>query len=112
LTSALPIRRDQFDVVFVSEFLVERVRVIGFVADEAGGQFVEEGAGGTSSTRGGRIWPYLPRRSRSGALPLPLISNRAETQKMRSSHLCHFSAADWVANFGSSSNEDCLYSDS
>ena len=45
LTSALPVRRDQFDVVFVSEFLVERVRVIGFVADEAGGQFVEESAG-------------------------------------------------------------------
>jgi hypothetical protein len=45
LTSALLVRRDQFDVVFVSEFLVERVRVIGFVANEAGGQFVEEGAG-------------------------------------------------------------------
>ena len=45
MTSALPVRCDQFDVVFVSEFLVERVGVVGFVADEAGGQFVEEAAG-------------------------------------------------------------------
>jgi len=33
LTSALSVRRDQFDVVFVSEFLVERVGVVGLVAD-------------------------------------------------------------------------------
>lgn len=45
LASALTIGRDQFDVVFVSELLVERVGVVGFVTDEAGGQFVEEAAG-------------------------------------------------------------------
>lgn len=45
MASALPVRRDQFDVVFVSELLVERVGVVGFVADEAGGQFVEEAPG-------------------------------------------------------------------
>ena len=43
--SALPVRGDQFDVVFIGEFLVERVGVVGFVADEAGGQFVEEAPG-------------------------------------------------------------------
>ena len=53
-----------------------------------------------------------PRRSRSGALRLPLISNCTETQEMRDSHLCRFSAADWLPNSESSSNESCLYSDS
>ena len=42
LAPALPIRGNQFDAVFFGEFFVERVRVVRFVADEAGWEFVEE----------------------------------------------------------------------
>jgi hypothetical protein len=42
LASALPVRRDQFDLVLLRELFVERVRVVGLVADEPGGQFVEK----------------------------------------------------------------------
>ncbi len=37
--------RDQFDSVFFSEPGVERVRVVGFVADEPGREFVEKASG-------------------------------------------------------------------
>ena len=43
--SALPVRRDQFDVVFCCEFVVQHVGIVGFVADEAGRHFVEEASG-------------------------------------------------------------------
>jgi hypothetical protein len=36
---------NQFDVVLFGEFLVEFVRVVGFVADEPGREFVEEASG-------------------------------------------------------------------
>src|SRR5579872_7174136 len=44
LTSApvAPIGRDHLDVVFLAERAVERVRVVGLVADEPGGELVEE----------------------------------------------------------------------
>jgi hypothetical protein len=37
-----PVRRDHLDAVFLAERAVERVRVVGLVADEAGGELVEE----------------------------------------------------------------------
>ena len=39
------IGRDQLDAVFLFELLVEPVRVVGFVADESGGKFVEKASG-------------------------------------------------------------------
>ena len=45
LAAPPPVRRDQLDVVRFGEFLVELVRVVGFVADEPGGQLVEEASG-------------------------------------------------------------------
>jgi len=45
-----PIGRNHLDAVFRFELLVEPVGVTGFVADEAGGQLVEETSGSTSST--------------------------------------------------------------
>jgi hypothetical protein len=45
LSATAPVGRDHFDVVFGGEFLVERVRVVGFVADEPGGELIEEAAG-------------------------------------------------------------------
>jgi hypothetical protein len=37
--------RDQLNAVFVGELLIERVRVVGFVADEPGGELIKEAAG-------------------------------------------------------------------
>ena len=48
LSSALaskPVRSNQFDSVVFSELRVERVRVIGFVADEPGREFDEKASG-------------------------------------------------------------------
>src|SRR5450755_4858111 len=45
LAAPAAIRRDQFDAVVLFELLVEPVGVIGFVADEPGGEFVEEASG-------------------------------------------------------------------
>jgi hypothetical protein len=45
LASALSVRGDQFDVVFLGEFLVEPIGVVGFVADEPGGEFIEKAFG-------------------------------------------------------------------
>jgi hypothetical protein len=48
LSSALastPVRGNQFDSVVFSELRVERVRVVGFVADEPGREFVEKASG-------------------------------------------------------------------
>ena len=42
LAPALPIRGNQFNAVLVGKLFVERVRVVRFVADEAGGELVEE----------------------------------------------------------------------
>jgi len=39
------VRRNQFDSVVCSELRVERVRVVGFVADEPGREFVEKASG-------------------------------------------------------------------
>jgi len=39
------IGRDQLDAVFLFEFFVEPVRVVGFVADESGGEFIEKTSG-------------------------------------------------------------------
>jgi hypothetical protein len=45
LAATTAVRRDHFDAVLGGELLVERVRVVGFVADEPGGELVEEAAG-------------------------------------------------------------------
>ena len=45
LASLAPVRRNQLDVVIFREFLVERVRVVGFVPDEPRRQLVEEASG-------------------------------------------------------------------
>ncbi len=45
LPAAATVRSDHFDVVFGGEPLVERVRVVSFVADEPGGQLIEEASG-------------------------------------------------------------------
>ena len=43
--ASAPVRGDQFDSVVFSELRVERVRVVGLVADEACGEFVEKASG-------------------------------------------------------------------
>lgn len=43
--SIAPVGRNHLDVVFLAERAVERVRVVGFVADEPGGEFVEKASG-------------------------------------------------------------------
>jgi hypothetical protein len=40
-----PVGRDHLDAVFLLERAVERVRVVGLVADEPGGKLVEEASG-------------------------------------------------------------------
>jgi hypothetical protein len=42
LASPPPVGRDQLDAVLFGEFLVELVRVVGFVADEPDRELVEE----------------------------------------------------------------------
>ena len=43
--AAAPVGRDQLDVILFFERLVERVRVVGLVADEPGREFIEEASG-------------------------------------------------------------------
>ena len=43
--ASAPVRRNQLDAIFVLEFCVERVRVVGLVADEPCREFVEEASG-------------------------------------------------------------------
>jgi hypothetical protein len=43
--ASAPVRGDQFDSIVLSELRVERVRVVGFIADEPGREFVEEASG-------------------------------------------------------------------
>ena len=43
--SIAPVGRDHFDVVFLTERAVERVRVVGLVADKPSGELVEEASG-------------------------------------------------------------------
>ena len=50
LAPVAPIGRDQLDPVLLGECGIERVRVVGFVANEPGREFVEETAGQTYST--------------------------------------------------------------
>lgn len=45
LSATAAVGRDHFDAVLGGELLVERVRVVGFVADEPGGELIEEAAG-------------------------------------------------------------------
>ncbi len=45
LSATAPVGRDHFYVVLGGKLLVERVRVIGLVADEPGGKLIEEAAG-------------------------------------------------------------------
>jgi len=45
LSATAPVRRDHFDVVLGGKFLVKRIRVVGFVTDEPGGELIEEAAG-------------------------------------------------------------------
>lgn len=45
LSATAPIGCDHFDVVLGGKLLVERVRVVGFVTDEPGGELIEEAAG-------------------------------------------------------------------
>jgi hypothetical protein len=40
-----PVRGDQLDVILVGELFIERVRVVGFVADEPRREFVEKASG-------------------------------------------------------------------
>ena len=40
-----PVGRDPFDAVLTLELVVERVRVVGFVADEPGREFAEKAPG-------------------------------------------------------------------
>lgn len=44
-SAATPVRRDQLDAVFALKLRVERVRIVGLVADEPGREFVEETSG-------------------------------------------------------------------
>jgi hypothetical protein len=44
-SAAAPAGRENFDVVFGGELLVERVRVVGFVTDEPGGAPIQEAPG-------------------------------------------------------------------
>ena len=41
-TAVAPVGRDHLDAVLVLERPIKRVRVVGFIADESGGEFVEE----------------------------------------------------------------------
>ena len=43
--SFAPVGGDHLDAVFTGELFVERVRVVGLVADEPGGEFVDEASG-------------------------------------------------------------------
>jgi hypothetical protein len=43
--SAPTVGRDHFDAVLVGELLIERVRIVGFVADQPRWEFVEEASG-------------------------------------------------------------------
>ena len=45
LSATSPVRGNHFDVVFGGELLVERIRVVGLVADEPGGKLIEETCG-------------------------------------------------------------------
>ena len=45
LSSAAPVGRDHFDAVLGGEFFIERVRVVGFVANEPCRELVEEACG-------------------------------------------------------------------
>jgi hypothetical protein len=45
-----PVGRDHLDAAFLLEPSVERIRVVGLVADEPCGEFVEEASGQTYST--------------------------------------------------------------
>ena len=45
LASAPTVGRDHFDAVLVGEHLIERVRIVGFVADQLRREFVEEASG-------------------------------------------------------------------
>ena len=45
LAAPTAIRRNQFDAVRFLEFFIEPIRVVGFVADESGGQLVKETSG-------------------------------------------------------------------
>lgn len=45
LSSPSAVGSDHFDAIFVGELFIERVRVVGFVADELGGELVEEAGG-------------------------------------------------------------------
>ena len=45
LPATAPVWSDHFDVVFRGKPLVEGVRVVGFVADESGGELIKEAAG-------------------------------------------------------------------
>ena len=45
MASGAPVRGDQFDAVLPLEPFIEPVRIVGFVADEPGGQLVEETSG-------------------------------------------------------------------
>jgi hypothetical protein len=45
LPATAPVGSDHFDVVFRGKPLVEGVRVVGFVADDSGGEFIKEAAG-------------------------------------------------------------------
>jgi hypothetical protein len=45
LAPVASVGRDQLDPVLLGEFGIERVRVVGFIADEPGREFVEETAG-------------------------------------------------------------------
>jgi hypothetical protein len=43
--SSTSVRRDQLDTVFGGELFIQRVRVVGFVADEPGRELIEEASG-------------------------------------------------------------------
>jgi hypothetical protein len=43
--SSASVQRDQLDAVFGGELFIQRVRVVGFVADESGGELIEEASG-------------------------------------------------------------------
>ena len=45
LAAPVPVRRDQLDAVVLSKRFVEFVRVVGFVADEPGWEFIEKASG-------------------------------------------------------------------
>jgi hypothetical protein len=45
LSAAASVGRDHLDAVLGGKLLVERVRVVGFVADEPGGELIEEASG-------------------------------------------------------------------